>query len=491
MRNNKLRTTILLVVICLLAGGGLPYLFAAYSNKLVVLIGFMSLFTAFLVVKKGKIEVYDWLILLFISIPFHDYRIMFGSFFVRMTEVFFVPFMIWAFVQIYMDKKNSGYVKGIYKEYIVLIFFCLFTFMSAILAENIFIPVYRTSVLIYLIMLSVLIPQVIKDREKLYFIIKSIIIVSVLASVFAVFQTFFPVLHPIRPIPLTNIGSLTIFRSGVGWRNPNYFAFYVSLIIPLTFIMKISGYFPEKRFINRCFALQILGVMSSYSRLAVISISLTFLCFLWVRGKKIIAATIFIVLIFLAVAAFLNMEYIYKHNPYLAASVFRIARFEAVRENPLLIAGWRRDAWIANIRMFMDRPLLGVGPFMSTALYAKYKPDDQSYPWDEGLAVHNEFLSLLSERGIIGIGLFMLFMFFILKRAFDFYTRNKDSADGMLMLGLWATVVNFFWFSFGAATIYSVQFWINIGLIFTVYNLKQTESAEKPMFFRENRQINN
>ena len=71
-------------------------------------------------------------------------------------------------------------------------------------------------------------------------------------------------------------------------------------------------------------------------------------------------------------------------------------------KNPLLIAGYRRDAWIANIGMFLDYPLLGVGPFMSTLMYSEYRPDDQIYPLKGGLAVHNEYLSLLSERGLIG-----------------------------------------------------------------------------------------
>ncbi|MCG2712073.1 MAG: O-antigen ligase family protein [Candidatus Omnitrophica bacterium] len=305
-------------------------------------------------------------------------------------------------------------------------------------------------------------------------IVKAMITVSAAASIFAIFQSFMPALQMFRPIPLASLGHLTIFRSGAGWRNPNYFALYVTMILPITYVCKMSKLFPGKKFLNICFVLQLLGVFSTYSRLGLISISLTFLCMLWVRGKRYLAVIILIVLVLLPTIAFLNMEYIYKNNTYLAKSIFRIARFEAVNKNPLLIAGWRRDAWIANVRMFLDRPFLGVGPYMSTDMYSEYRPYDEVFPWED-LAVHNEYLSLLSERGIFGLVLFLVFLLFLSTRAIVYYKNNKTSVHGKLMLGLWASIMNFIWFSFGAAAINSVQFWINVGIIFALYNCTKNE----------------
>ena len=45
------------------------------------------------------------------------------------------------------------------------------------------------------------------------------------------------------------------------------------------------------------------------------------------------------------------------------------------------------------------------------------------------------------------------------------------------MLGLWASIINFIFFSFGGTTINSVQFWINVGIIFALYNSTKTESS--------------
>ena len=476
MKDKIISKLLIVFTVCIFAGGILPYLFELFSVKLVVAVGFLAILVVLLIIKKGRITVYDWLILYFIGIPFHSYQIMFGAFFLRLTEVFFIPFLIFGAVQISRSSAERKKLLCLKKEYIILLFFYLFSLMSIVFSHNPFVGTYRTVVLLYLIVMSFVISRILKDEEKIYFIVKTMIAVAAAASIFAIFQSVIPELQLIRPIVLTRIGSLTIFRSKVGWFNPNYFAFYITMILPITYVCKIYKIFPEKKFINTCFVLQLLGLISSYSRLGFISIALTFLCLLWVRGKKKLAVSIFAVLIILPTVAFSNMEYLYRNNRYLAMTLFRIRTFRVVSKNPLLIAGWRRDAWIANVRMFLDHPVLGVGPFMSTEMYNEYKPLDQVIPGKKHLAVHSEYLSLLSERGLIGALLFLLFLLFLTTRGIVYYKNNRASVHGKLMLGLWASIVNFMWFSFGAAAIYSVQFWINVGLIFAVYNLaKETE----------------
>ncbi|MFH1093335.1 MAG: O-antigen ligase family protein [Candidatus Omnitrophota bacterium] len=371
-----------------------------------------------------------------------------------------------------MEIKNLSHFHA---EYIILLFFCAFTFMSTVLSYNPFLSTYRTVVLLYLILMSFMISKILKDKEKIYLIVKAMIAVAAGASIFALFQTFLPSLQLMDPVPLVRLGALTIYRSGVGWQNPNYFALYVIMILPITYVCKISKCFPEKKFLTVCFILQLLGLFCSYSRLGFISISLTFLFLLWIRGKRTLAVMLLIVLVVLSVGTFLSMEYIYQKSPYLAATIFRIPYLGVISKNPLLIAGWRRDAWVANIRMFLDHPFFGVGPFMSTDMYSKYRPYDQVFPWKSGLAVHNEYLSLLSERGLTGTALFLLFLLFLTIRTAVYYKNNNSSITGKLMLGLWASIVNFILFSFGGATIYSVQFWINVGIIFALYDFSKQE----------------
>jgi len=139
---------IIALLLCLLIGGLLPYLFASFSGKLVLFVGLMFLFLVVLFFKKGKITVYDWLILICVGIPLHDFRIMFGSFFLRTTEVFFIPFMIWGSVQIFKDEEKLRNLFRLPFDYVVLIFFCAFSLMSTVLSENVFISSYRTLILL-------------------------------------------------------------------------------------------------------------------------------------------------------------------------------------------------------------------------------------------------------------------------------------------------------------------------------------------------------
>ncbi len=478
IRSSKI---LMILLVCIVIGLVLPYLVMHFSGKLVLLTGALGLFALLLLLRKGWINVYDWLILFFIAIPFHDFRIMFGTFYLRLTELFFMPFFVWASVQIFRSRIERKNLWRLNREYVILLFFYAFSLMSIAFSGNPFISTYRTAVLLYLILMSFMVSKILKEQDKIKLIVKAMIAISAVASVYAIMQSFLPALHPFMPVRLTSLGFMTIYRSGLGWQNPNYFALYISMILPITYICKISKVFPEKRFLNICFVLQAMGLFSSYSRLGFISIAITFLFLLWIRGKRNMAIILFIILIVLSVVAFLSMEYIYVNNPYLAATIFRIPNLGEVLKNPLLIAGWRRDAWIANINMFLAHPFFGVGPFMSTAMYAEYRPHDQVYPLQEGLAAHNEYLSLLSERGVFGTALFLVFLFFLATRAMVFYKNNKSSAEGKLMLGLWASVINFIFFSFGGATIYSVQFWINVGIILALYNATKNKIKDNDL----------
>ncbi|MFH1063147.1 MAG: O-antigen ligase family protein [Candidatus Omnitrophota bacterium] len=475
MKNMTFSKILILILVCLIIGGVLPYLFMQFSVKLVLFVVALLGFICLLLIKQGRITVYDWLILFFMAIPFHDFRIMFGSFFLRLTEVFFIPFFIWASVQITRNKSDRKNLLRLEPEYVSLLFFYAFTVISIACSISPFISIYRTVVLLYLILLSFIISKILKHEDKIYLIIKAMIAVSAAASIFAIFQSLIPALQPFHPIPLARLWGLTIYRSGAGWQNPNYLALYLTMIFPITYVCKISNLFPEKKFLQVSFILQLFGLISTYSRLGFISLSLTFLCLLAVRGKKNLALILLIILTILAITTFMSMTYIYEYHPFLARTIFRIPYLDMVMKNPLLIAGWRRDAWIANFRMFADHPFLGVGPFMSTAMYSEYRPTDQVYQLKWGLAVHNEYLSLLSERGLFGTLLFLGFLFFLTTRSIVFYKKNKSSRQGKLMLGLWASILNFMFFSFGGATIYSVEFWINVGIIFALYNSNKNQ----------------
>jgi putative inorganic carbon (HCO3(-)) transporter len=64
----------------------------------------------------------------------------------------------------------------------------------------------------------------------------------------------------------------------------------------------------------------------------------------------------------------------------------------------------------AGIRMFEAHPLLGVGPGCSVVGYPIYVPPEDHCNCQLQLVVHNTFIQILSETGILGFAAFMLFL---------------------------------------------------------------------------------
>src|SRR5262245_53694872 len=56
----------------------------------------------------------------------------------------------------------------------------------------------------------------------------------------------------------------------------------------------------------------------------------------------------------------------------------------------------------AGIEMFKDNPLLGVGPGCSMVAYPLYVPKEAHCGCQDQLVIHNAFIQILSETGILG-----------------------------------------------------------------------------------------
>ena len=105
---------------------------------------------------------------------------------------------------------------------------------------------------------------------------------------------------------------------------------------------------------------------------------------------------------------------------------------ESVELRPIMA----RVAW----NMFLDRPLLGCG-------YAQYGPEHENYLADRstdlplerarGYIAHNVVFSLLTETGLVGLGLFLAMVFF--------WTRDAWRLWSDAALPLWARQAGLLW----------------------------------------------
>ncbi len=98
--------------------------------------------------------------------------------------------------------------------------------------------------------------------------------------------------------------------------------------------------------------------------------------------------------------------------------------------------------WRTTLEMIKDKPIFGtgIGTFRMNYLeyqaqYLKKNPNYLQYYLKAGEA-HNEYLQMWAELGIIGLGLFLSIFYFIFHTVFNFYRRNKNGEDRLIILSL-------------------------------------------------------
>ncbi len=108
----------------------------------------------------------------------------------------------------------------------------------------------------------------------------------------------------------------------------------------------------------------------------------------------------------------------------------------------------RVNRWVCAVRMFEDRPLLGFGPGTYQFEYNKfqtmeYKTYISSNTGDKGNA-HSEYLTYLSEKGIIGGVIFVLIVFSAVYFGMKNHRELEDPLLRVLNLGILLGLVTYF-----------------------------------------------
>lgn len=112
----------------------------------------------------------------------------------------------------------------------------------------------------------------------------------------------------------------------------------------------------------------------------------------------------------------------------------------------------RLHRWVAGVRMIAEKPLQGFGP---ACFYSEYKPytDSRFKTWVSGnpekSSVHNYFLLIWIEQGLIGFVLFILLIFYFFHRCHRIYFAtnqrlHKQIIEALILVMCNLLVVNFF-----------------------------------------------
>jgi hypothetical protein len=166
----------------------------------------------------------------------------------------------------------------------------------------------------------------------------------------------------------------------------------------------------------------------------------------------------------------------------LAYAVVQISGLENTFAAENQISGQTRmSAWEVNWRVTSKHLLLGTGPAGYTAYYMYYFPT-------EGMATHSNYIDILAETGIFGLGMLIWFFAILAWRGYKLCVRLKgrgDFLEGLAQAGFAGTIGCIVAMAFGdwlfpfaytqtiAGFDYAVYNWLFMGTILVVDRLTQ------------------
>ena len=462
-----------ILLVCALVIGGLIPIFAGRKEfYYIAAVAFGILVFFFL--KKKSLRLTDLLILLMATIPLHTFRFGSESEFIRLSEIVFAPLFLWWLLTRLHNKTRGPLV--IRKEFLFLIAYLVVNILSTSNSVFPMISAKRILILAYLLLFTYMVSDIVDKKEKLDAVITAGAAIAALSAIVAVIQCAFPQWLVFYPVPIGRIFGFTLYRAGAGWHDPNYYALYMGMnaAFTLSFLLFSNK---NKNFLSLCFCLQIAGLAATFSRTIFLSFIIVTLYLLFVSRRKTLALSGTLVLLIVLGILGTSMNKVYNKLPFVASVVFRIPEAKTIEKEPTLIAGHRFAAFQANWAMFTDHPLLGVGPFMAQYNFEKYHPSKFKYPTST-LATHNQYLQLLSEKGIFGFIFFLGFIGAIIRQINISLKRFKNSSYQPSLMAFKAAIFVYLIASLALETSYELQFWLTIGLSMAVFALLKNESPD-------------
>ena len=248
------------------------------------------------------------------------------------------------------------------------------------------------------------------------------------------------------------VGRLQVFGL---FGNVNYFAEY--LIVPLP--LAISLFFATKKRTNKILLLAgILAMTGSliltFTRGSYLAVgtSLIFMFFLYIvnRGKNFLKENKKIFIIILTAIIIVTFLFIIPtplSRPGTVISKIK-GRVSVTRLINEFSFGRRIAIWKFTGMMIKDHPLLGsgLGTFKYNSLRYQAKFFDQGnnrslYPYGIADEMHNEYLQLWAELGIIGLGIFIWLMISYFNYVIKLLKRVKDRYNQGIIIGLMGSVI--------------------------------------------------
>ena len=281
----------------------------------------------------------------------------------------------------------------LYLFYLVMIFSIPFSFWPSH-SFNIFVEMLK------ILIFTILFIHLIDNQKKL----KTFLWTFLLVNSYLAFSAIKNFLVLGQTAVSTRIGG-----SGGFIGDANDFALALSIALPFSFYLFLSEKKKVLKFVYFLFiSLYALGIISTASRGGFITLVFLFVYFI-LKSKQKFVGVLSILLIFALIFLFTPQEYWQRQ--------MTITSYQQDES-----AMGRIGAWKAGIKMFLDRPLLGVGVGgYETAYGVKY--GGKSGPW---FSAHNAYVQVGAELGFFGILLYLGLMFYVYAQANSFMKSSRE-----------------------------------------------------------------
>ena len=129
---------------------------------------------------------------------------------------------------------------------------------------------------------------------------------------------------------------------------------------------------------------------------------------------------------------------------------------------------WRSIAWKSGLNRFKENPIFGIGTGQRVVVEMKWLTQNV-----EVRSIHNSYLSTMIQFGLLGLLIFLTFIFSLLKKLYAF--RHDFSAVMVGSVLLFFLVASFFQ-PYLETNFLALFFWISLGLAKAIPEMEQTNS---------------
>ena len=332
------------------------------------------------------------------------------------------------------------------------------------------------------------------DKKRLRSLFNVIILTACLASIYGILQHFGLDLYQWS----TSFGYG--IRVAATFGHPAFFSAFLIMVIPLILIKIFSNHpAPEQAGTSpsfKCSTFLYLGILAllivafyyTKTRASFLGLLISNIFFFSLIGKKNLLAnktkTIVTITIIIGISIFFNVSdrtsvvgrFIDDVEPALLdsteSSPFLEDSYEKVGITSKLKGTMfsRAFQYMTGLKIIHDYPILGIGPETLGMIYPQYlaevyKEKGEYRGFENQNRIHSDFLDMTVSRGLLGMGVYLWFIFAYARMVWKGCKRANGS-DKALIIGLCASCLAYFiqnQFSFGHIPILTL-FWFLIAM---------------------------